>query len=131
MRLFPALVQTVDWEQETSPAESPNMYMRVLIKETLTLHKVLSKYLTPQAVEVSRNIRFALDFDGIYPCGSLLRSTSLPECIHDLLIGSPLALVHIPVVLLSNLHAPVLTNVKPRLDWGLATVYYVPSIRCY
>lgn len=49
----------VDWEQHPLPAESPNTYMKVLIKETLTLHKVLSKYLASQAVEVSSRGLFA------------------------------------------------------------------------
>lgn len=30
-----------------------NDYMEILIKETVTLHKVLSRYLTPPVVEVS------------------------------------------------------------------------------
>lgn len=30
----------------------PNTYMEVLVKETVTLHKVLSKYLAEQSVEV-------------------------------------------------------------------------------
>jgi len=44
--------QSINWD-DTQPAEGPNMYMKVLMKETLTLHKVLSKYLATQAVEVS------------------------------------------------------------------------------
>lgn len=43
--------QEVKWEE--APAKNgPNGYMELLIKETVTLHKVLSKYLPVNAVEV-------------------------------------------------------------------------------
>ncbi len=34
------------------PKDGVNEYMEVLVKETVTLHKVLSKYLPEQSVEV-------------------------------------------------------------------------------
>lgn len=45
----------MDLETPLSPsaANGASPYMEVLIKETVTLHKVLSKYLNGQAVEVN------------------------------------------------------------------------------
>lgn len=43
-------LHAVDW---TKPkADGPNNYMELLVKETVTLHKVLSRYLPVQVVEV-------------------------------------------------------------------------------
>lgn len=45
-------LQSIDWD---TPAANPgiNDYMEVLIKETVTLHKLLSRYLPVPVVEVS------------------------------------------------------------------------------
>jgi len=43
-------IQEVSWE--ATPAPGPNAYMALLVKETVTLHKVLTKYLAAPAVEV-------------------------------------------------------------------------------
>jgi len=43
-------LQSVDWEQPKQ-GESVNDYMELLVKETVTLHKVLSRYLTAPVVE--------------------------------------------------------------------------------
>ena len=40
----------VQWDEEG--AEVPNTYIKQLVKETVTLHKVLTKYLGPVASEV-------------------------------------------------------------------------------
>lgn len=47
------MLQTVRWDL---PKEPPgvNDYMELLVKETVTLHKVLSRYLTTSVVEVSK-----------------------------------------------------------------------------
>ena len=45
------LGQAVDWEAP-APASGVNGYMELLVKETVTLHKVLSRYLPAQTVEV-------------------------------------------------------------------------------
>ena len=42
-------LQTVDWKASRSDV---NEYMQVLVKETVTLHKVLSRYLPEQVIEV-------------------------------------------------------------------------------
>jgi len=42
-------LQEVKWEE---PRTGPNGYMELLVKETVTLHKVLAKYLAAQAVEL-------------------------------------------------------------------------------
>jgi vacuolar protein sorting-associated protein 54 len=44
-------LQAVDWSAPKQGA-GPNDYMELLIKETVTLHKVLSRYLPIQVVEV-------------------------------------------------------------------------------
>jgi len=51
-------LQEVDWEA-VPPKSGPNGYMEVLVKETVTLHKVLSKYLPPQIVELIMTQVFA------------------------------------------------------------------------
>lgn len=43
-------LQGVDW---STAREGVNDYMTVLVKETVTLHKVLSRYLQDAALEVS------------------------------------------------------------------------------
>jgi vacuolar protein sorting-associated protein 54 len=51
-------LKEVQWDTsgpaEGVPAESPNLYMQGLVRETVTLHKVLSKYLGANATEVRR-----------------------------------------------------------------------------
>ncbi len=42
-------IQAIDWEATPTKA-GPNAYAELLVKETSTLHKVLSKYLSSQAV---------------------------------------------------------------------------------
>lgn len=42
-------LQTVDW---TASRDSPNDYIVMLVKETVTLHKVLSRYLQENVLEV-------------------------------------------------------------------------------
>jgi len=44
--------QEIDWEANSSK-DSPRQYAEMLVKETTTLHKVLSKYLAVATVEVS------------------------------------------------------------------------------
>ena len=45
-------LQSIDWD--TPPANTgTNGYMEVLVKETVTLHKLLSRYLPVPVVEVS------------------------------------------------------------------------------
>lgn len=44
--------QNVDWTVP-KPGGGVNSYMELLVKETVTLHKVLSRYLAPSVVEVS------------------------------------------------------------------------------
>jgi len=43
----------IQWDQPPAKA-GPNPYMEVLVKETVTLHKVLSKYLSNPVVEVRK-----------------------------------------------------------------------------
>ena len=45
-------LQAMDWD---APPTNPgvNNYMEVLVKETVTLHKLLSRYLSVPVVEVS------------------------------------------------------------------------------
>ena len=45
-------LQGIDWD---APPANPgiNNYMEVLVKETVTLHKLLSRYLSAPIVEVS------------------------------------------------------------------------------
>ena len=42
-------MQDVKWDV---PKEGVNTYMEVIVKDTLTLHKVLSRYLSGSVVEV-------------------------------------------------------------------------------
>ena len=44
-------IQAIDWD--AADQEAPNAYSELLVKETATLHKVLSKYLAQSTVEVS------------------------------------------------------------------------------
>jgi vacuolar protein sorting-associated protein 54 len=44
----------VQWDEEG--AEAPNTYIKQLVKETVTLHKVLGKYLGPVASEVRAHL---------------------------------------------------------------------------
>ena len=53
-----ASLQTVDWTVP-KPGGGVNEYMEILVKETATLHKVLSRYLSPSVVEVRRFPFFA------------------------------------------------------------------------
>ena len=49
-------LQQVNWEKSTEEdanPPSPNPYVEMLVKETVTLHKVLTKYLGGTASEVS------------------------------------------------------------------------------
>ncbi|KAG8972344.1 hypothetical protein FRB90_010252, partial [Tulasnella sp. 427] len=48
----------IQWDQPPTKA-GPNSYMEVLVKETVTLHKVLSKYLAEQSVELIMTQVFA------------------------------------------------------------------------
>jgi vacuolar protein sorting-associated protein 54 len=67
--------QNVKWDEAGKP-DGVNEYMELLVKETVTLHKVLSRYLTMQVVEVRgplpARIQHAAD---LAP-----RSTSCPRC---------------------------------------------------
>jgi vacuolar protein sorting-associated protein 54 len=51
-------LKEVQWDMsgpgDGMPVESPNLYMQGLVRETVTLHKVLSKYLGANATEVRR-----------------------------------------------------------------------------
>ena len=44
--------QSVDWDA-SGEKDTARPYAEMLVKETATLHKVLSKYLSQQTVEVS------------------------------------------------------------------------------
>ena len=50
-------LQTVDWTVP-KPGGGVNEYMEILVKETTTLHKVLSRYLALSVVEVRRFLSF-------------------------------------------------------------------------
>lgn len=50
-------VQDVRWDVSR---EGVNAYMEVIVKDTLTLHKVLSRYLSGSVVEVRTGIAFAV-----------------------------------------------------------------------
>ncbi|KDQ07071.1 hypothetical protein BOTBODRAFT_39119 [Botryobasidium botryosum FD-172 SS1] len=52
-------LQEVKWDAPQSPTATVNPYMELLVKETVTLHKVLSKYLTLPAVEYVMSQVFA------------------------------------------------------------------------
>lgn len=43
-------IKEIEWE-ETPEKDAPRGYVEMLVKETATLHKVLSKYLSQQTVE--------------------------------------------------------------------------------
>lgn len=49
----------MDWTATKAPESGVNAYMEALVKETVMLHKVLSRYLAAPIVEV-RTARFAL-----------------------------------------------------------------------
>ncbi|KAG8717274.1 hypothetical protein FRC09_014523 [Ceratobasidium sp. 395] len=51
-------LQDIDWTIP-SPKPPPNNYMEVLVKETATLHKVLTRYLSPHASELIMSQVFA------------------------------------------------------------------------
>lgn len=51
-------LQNIDWDQPKQ-GESVNDYMELLVKETVTLHKVLSRYLTAPVVEYVMSQVFA------------------------------------------------------------------------
>lgn len=48
-------LQQIQWEELSSPPTVANQYVELLVKETVTLHKVLSKYLGGNSAEVSAN----------------------------------------------------------------------------
>jgi vacuolar protein sorting-associated protein 54 len=48
--IFTLDLKELKWD--VPPTKTPNAYMELLVKETVTLHKVLSKYLATPAVEV-------------------------------------------------------------------------------
>lgn len=52
-RVAMLLLQTVDWTVP-KPGGGVNEYMEILVKETTTLHKVLSRYLALSVMEVRR-----------------------------------------------------------------------------
>jgi len=52
-----ASLQAVDWTVPKAGG-GVNEYMVILVKETATLHKVLSRYLAPSIVEVRRFLTF-------------------------------------------------------------------------
>ena len=51
------LLQTVDWTVP-KPGGGVNEYMEILVKETTTLHKVLSRYLALSVMEVRKFLYF-------------------------------------------------------------------------
>lgn len=58
-----ACLQGVDWNVP-KPGGGVNDYMEILVKETVTLHKVLSRYLSTPVVEVSSRLTtFGLSSD--------------------------------------------------------------------
>ncbi|GAA6004655.1 hypothetical protein JCM10207_000969 [Rhodosporidiobolus poonsookiae] len=44
-------LESINWEEPSPRPESPNTYMEGLVKEHLTLHKVLSRFLQPETVQ--------------------------------------------------------------------------------
>ncbi|KAI9498334.1 Vps54-like protein-domain-containing protein [Zychaea mexicana] len=44
-------MQVIQWDEEDESGKIPNNYMETLVKETMTLHKVLSKYLPHQNLQ--------------------------------------------------------------------------------
>jgi hypothetical protein len=71
---FFIIIQTVDWTVP-KPGGGINEYMEILVKETTTLHKVLSRYLALSVVEVREGF-FALPL----PIGNLvIDSTDRPS----------------------------------------------------
>jgi len=52
-----ASLKAVDWN---NPSAKVNGYMELLVKETITLHKVLSRYLSAAVVEVGFNYSYLL-----------------------------------------------------------------------
>ena len=52
---FMYVQQAIDWSIP-KPSGGVNDHMEVLVKETVTLHKVLSQYLTTPIVEVGTRI---------------------------------------------------------------------------
>lgn len=52
-------LQAVKWETVTAGGPDPNDYMKLLVKETVTLHKVLSRYLASVVVEFVMSQVFA------------------------------------------------------------------------
>ena len=44
-------LQGVKWETIQAGSQYPNDYMKLLVQETVTLHKVLSRYLASAVVE--------------------------------------------------------------------------------
>lgn len=65
-------MQEIQWDAP-APGPGPNTYMEVLVKETVTLHKVLSKYLPAPTVEVGRHLTL----------GVALIDPSLHAAYHD------------------------------------------------
>ena len=47
-------MQVIQWDEQDESVKSPNSYMETLVKETMTLHKVLSKYLPHQNLQVRK-----------------------------------------------------------------------------
>jgi vacuolar protein sorting-associated protein 54 len=71
---FFIIIQTVDWTVP-KPGGGVNEYMEILVKETTTLHKVLSRYLALSVVEVREGF-FVLPL----PIGNLvIYSTDRPS----------------------------------------------------
>lgn len=45
-------MQVIKWDEQPDTEKSPNGYMETLVKETMTLHKVLNKYLPHHDLQV-------------------------------------------------------------------------------
>ena len=65
--------QTVDWTVP-KPGGGVNEYMEILVKETTTLHKVLSRYLALSVVEVRRFL-----FSFLLPIGNFVVYSTDPS----------------------------------------------------
>lgn len=49
-------MQVIKWDELPDTEKSPNGYMETLVKETMTLHKVLSKYLPHHDLQVHTRV---------------------------------------------------------------------------
>ena len=73
------LKQTVDWTVP-KPGGGVNEYMEILVKETTTLHRVLSRYLALSVVEVRRFLFLPLPMGNLVVYSTDPSFLALPVC---------------------------------------------------